>query len=141
MAVGSRCAWAAANVGAVLTQHRTDPRLGPKVLERLRDGSSPEAVIHDLESTDPDLKWRQLAVVAAAGIVTSLGGCGLSSGPVSQLMKKIEAAATASHPTSFSGRIWLYIRFSLSFRDVEDLLAERGITVSYETRSRRWVNH
>ena len=28
----------------------------------------------------------------------------------------------------------------MSFRDVEDLLAERGITVSYET-VRRWVNH
>src|SRR6516162_8975314 len=36
--------------------------------------------------------------------------------------------------------IWLYLRFTLSFRDVEDLLAERGITVSYET-IRRWVNH
>ena len=36
--------------------------------------------------------------------------------------------------------IWLYLRFTLSFRDVEDLLAERGITVSYET-VRRWVNH
>jgi putative transposase len=36
--------------------------------------------------------------------------------------------------------IWLYIRFTLSFRDVEDLLAERGIMVSYET-VRRWVNH
>jgi putative transposase len=35
--------------------------------------------------------------------------------------------------------IWLYLRFTLSFRDVEDLLAERGITVSYET-VRRWVN-
>jgi len=34
----------------------------------------------------------------------------------------------------------LYFRFTLSFRDVEDLLAERGITVSYET-VRRWVNH
>ena len=28
--------------------------------------------------------------------------------------------------------VWLYHRFTLSFRDVEDLLAERGITVSYE---------
>jgi hypothetical protein len=28
--------------------------------------------------------------------------------------------------------IWLYVRFTLSFRDVEDLLAERGIVVSYE---------
>jgi putative transposase len=38
------------------------------------------------------------------------------------------------------GAIWLYVRFTLSFRDVEDLLAERGIMVSYET-VRRWVNH
>jgi hypothetical protein len=29
--------------------------------------------------------------------------------------------------------IWLYFRFRLSFRNVEDLLAERGIAVSYET--------
>jgi putative transposase len=36
--------------------------------------------------------------------------------------------------------IWLYLRFTLGFRDVEDLLAERGIAVSYET-VRRWVNH
>jgi putative transposase len=36
--------------------------------------------------------------------------------------------------------IWLYFRFTLSLRDVEDLPAERGITVSYET-VRRWVNH
>jgi len=29
--------------------------------------------------------------------------------------------------------VWLYYRFSLSFRDVEELLAQRGIEVSYET--------
>jgi transposase-like protein len=29
--------------------------------------------------------------------------------------------------------VWLYFRFALSFRDVEDLLAQRGIKVSYET--------
>ena len=29
--------------------------------------------------------------------------------------------------------VWLYLRFSLSYRDVEDLLAERGITVAYES--------
>ena len=34
--------------------------------------------------------------------------------------------------------VWLYLRFTLSFRDVEDLLAERGLDVSYET-VRRWV--
>ena len=35
--------------------------------------------------------------------------------------------------------VWLYYRFCLSFRDVEDLLAERGIVVSYET-IRSWCN-
>lgn len=34
--------------------------------------------------------------------------------------------------------VWSYYRFNLSFRDVEDLLAERGVTVSYET-IRAWV--
>jgi putative transposase len=34
--------------------------------------------------------------------------------------------------------VWLYPRFTLSFRDVEDLLAERGLDLSYET-IRRWV--
>ena len=34
--------------------------------------------------------------------------------------------------------VWLYFRFPLSFRDVEDLLAERGIDVSYES-VRRWA--
>ena len=51
-------------------------------------------------------------------------------------------------PISYSGyrfprdviqrAVWMYLRFTLSFRDVEDQLAERGIEVSYET-IRRWV--
>jgi len=35
-------------------------------------------------------------------------------------------------PDIISYAVWLYYRFNLSHRDVEDLLAERGITVSYE---------
>src|SRR3954470_11928016 len=34
--------------------------------------------------------------------------------------------------------VWLYLRFTLSYRDVEELLAERGTETSYET-VRRWV--
>ena len=41
-------------------------------------------------------------------------------------------------PQIIQHAIWLYCRFTLSFRDVEDLLAERGLDVSYET-VRRWV--
>ena len=40
-------------------------------------------------------------------------------------------------PEIFGRAVWLYHRFTLSFRDVEDLLSERGITVSYET-IRQW---
>jgi putative transposase len=41
-------------------------------------------------------------------------------------------------PSIIQHAIWLYLRFTLSYRDVEDLLAERGLDVSYET-VRRWV--
>jgi uncharacterized Ntn-hydrolase superfamily protein len=67
MAVGGRCSWAEANVGAVLTQHRTDPRLGPGILARLKRGTAPEAAIGELEQSDPNLCWRQLAIIAADG--------------------------------------------------------------------------
>src|SRR5215212_339837 len=51
-------------------------------------------------------------------------------------------------PLSYSGyrfppeiiqrAVWMYLRFTLSFRDVEELLAERGIGVTSES-IRRWV--
>ena len=40
-------------------------------------------------------------------------------------------------PAIISHAVWLYHRFGLSFRDVEDLLAERGVTVTYEA-IRQW---
>src|SRR5215471_11801840 len=41
-------------------------------------------------------------------------------------------------PEVIQHAIWLYLRFTLSYRDVEELLAERGLDLSYET-IRRWV--
>jgi putative transposase len=40
-------------------------------------------------------------------------------------------------PQIISHTIWLYHRFTLSFRDVEEILASRGIIVSYES-IRQW---
>ncbi len=40
-------------------------------------------------------------------------------------------------PDIISHAVWLYHRFALSFRDVEELLAERGVVVTYET-IRQW---
>ena len=66
--------------------------------------------------------------------------CGHSGHPVGSGMEKISYAGYRFPPEIIHQAIWLYLRFTLSLRDVEDLLAERGVAVSYET-VRRWVNH
>ena len=48
-------------------------------------------------------------------------------------MTKISYSGYRFPPEIIHQAIWLYLRFTLSFRDVEDLLAERGIAISYET--------
>ena len=53
-------------------------------------------------------------------------------------MRKISYRRHRFPPEIIQHAVWLYFRFPLSFRDVEDLLAERGIDVSYET-VRRWA--
>lgn len=53
-------------------------------------------------------------------------------------MKPISYALLHYPPSIVQHVVWLYLRFNLSLRDVEDLLAERGLDVSYET-VRRWV--
>ena len=41
-------------------------------------------------------------------------------------------------PMIIQHAVWLYLRFTLSYRDVEELLVERGLDISYET-VRCWV--
>jgi transposase-like protein len=53
-------------------------------------------------------------------------------------MQKISYARHRFPPELIQHVVWLYFRFPLSYRDVEDLLAERDIDVSYET-ARRWT--
>ncbi|NOZ66365.1 MAG: IS6 family transposase [Alphaproteobacteria bacterium] len=53
-------------------------------------------------------------------------------------MKKISYHRHRFHPDIIKQAIWLYFRFTMSYRDVEELLAERSIDVSYET-VRRWA--
>jgi len=79
MAVGSRCVCAEADIGAVLTQHRTDPRLGPLILGDLRAGVAPDEIVRDLELRDPHLKWRQLAILAADGRGAFFNGAKITS--------------------------------------------------------------
>jgi putative transposase len=53
-------------------------------------------------------------------------------------MQPISYARHQFPPEIIRHAVWLYLRFTLSYRDVEELLAERGLEVSYET-VRRWV--
>jgi len=53
-------------------------------------------------------------------------------------MNKVSYSRHRFPPTVIHRSVWLDFHFPLSFRDVEELLAERGIDVSYET-IRRWI--
>jgi transposase-like protein len=53
-------------------------------------------------------------------------------------MMPISYARHRFPPMIIQHAVWLYLRFTLSYRDIEDLLAERGLDISYET-VRRWV--
>ncbi len=53
-------------------------------------------------------------------------------------MTKISYIRHRFPPDVIRYAVWLYFRFPLSYRDVEELLAERGIDTSYET-VRRWA--
>jgi len=53
-------------------------------------------------------------------------------------MQPISYARHRYPPEVIQHAVWLYLRFTLSYRDVEELLAERGIQTSYQT-VRRWV--
>ena len=48
-------------------------------------------------------------------------------------MKSVSYKRHRFPPEVIRYAVWLYFRFTLSLRDVEELLAERGIEVSYET--------
>ena len=53
-------------------------------------------------------------------------------------MSSISYARHQHPPTVIQHSVWLYLRFTLSYRDVEELLSQRGLDVSYES-IRRWV--
>ncbi len=66
--------------------------------------------------------------VTRQGIVTAIRASGVAGGQVAKGMKKISYKGYRFPPEIIQQAIWLYVRFTLSFRDVEDLLAD----ASYE---------
>ena len=72
--VGSMVSWAEAGVGAVATQSFVDPAYGPRGLELMRGGLSPEQALAALTSVDEGREVRQVAFVDEEGRVAAHTG-------------------------------------------------------------------
>ncbi len=67
IAVGARCIYAKAGVGAIATQASTDPRLGITGMKLLEMGFSASKVLAELMTSDPYIAKRQLSIVDKDG--------------------------------------------------------------------------
>src|SRR3954468_19107616 len=67
--VGSIVSWARSGVGAVATQSVAEPAYGPRLLGRLEGGEEPEGALAAELAADGSARFRQVAVVDAAGRV------------------------------------------------------------------------
>ncbi len=82
MAAGFRAAFVGPDVGVVLSQARSDPRLGVLGLERLKAGSTAAETLADMIASTPHAEWRQLAVLDREGGTAHFTGahCTLAKG-------------------------------------------------------------
>jgi len=74
MAAGGRVPFVAPGVGVVLSQARSDPRLGLLGLRRLEASRSAEEALADMIASTPHSAWRQLGVVDREGGVAVFTG-------------------------------------------------------------------
>jgi uncharacterized Ntn-hydrolase superfamily protein len=74
IAVGSVVPWAKAGVGAIATQSYANTTYGPKGLELLAKGETPEAVLKKLTAEDKGAAERQVGIVNAKGEAATFTG-------------------------------------------------------------------
>jgi uncharacterized Ntn-hydrolase superfamily protein len=74
IAVGARVPWTRTDVGAVVTQHTTDPRLGTRSLDLLAAGRSASEALEEVMATAVAPDARQLAVVDGKGRAAVFSG-------------------------------------------------------------------
>ncbi|AHF77253.1 hypothetical protein Sant_2208 [Sodalis praecaptivus] len=67
IAVGARCPWVRAGVGAVATQNITLPALGPRILDRLQEGDTVDAALKAGLASDTYSHYRQVTVLSVDG--------------------------------------------------------------------------
>ncbi|MBF8743903.1 MULTISPECIES: DUF1028 domain-containing protein [Pseudomonas] len=74
IAVGARCPWVRAGVGAVATQNITLPALGPQVLDALERGQVPGAALDQVLTANGWSEYRQVTVIDSQGEVALFTG-------------------------------------------------------------------
>lgn len=74
VAVGARCPFATAGLGAVVTQNRTHPLIGPRALSLLEAGVTGDAAARQAAETFEFPEWRQVALVDATGRIGTYHG-------------------------------------------------------------------
>lgn len=74
IAAGARCPFVEGGIGAVVTQNRTHPLIGPKALDLLRGGAAASDIAERAAGAFPFPEWRQVAVVDAHGRVSAFSG-------------------------------------------------------------------
>jgi uncharacterized Ntn-hydrolase superfamily protein len=67
LAVGSRCVRLAHGRGAMLSQHRTDSRLGDLGISMLAEGESADRVVAKVCASTDDIEWRQIGALDSEG--------------------------------------------------------------------------
>jgi len=73
-AVGARCGYARAGVGAVASQNITDPTLGPWLLDLMAGGASAQQAVEQVVAAAPHVQFRQLTAIDAAGRTAAFEG-------------------------------------------------------------------
>jgi len=73
-AVAARCAYARARIGAVASQNITDPTLGDRGLDLMQGGASAVNAVDEIVATTPNIEYRQLTAIDAAGKTHAFSG-------------------------------------------------------------------
>jgi uncharacterized Ntn-hydrolase superfamily protein len=95
MAVGSRCIHVAPNVGAIITQASTNPRLGHLGLSLLRAGHSATRVLEEIAASDQFVERRQLGCVDLTGLAAARTGTGNRPWAGHRVDRNVAVAANA----------------------------------------------
>lgn len=74
LAVGARCVRLAHGKGAMLSQHRTDSRLGDLGIALLAEGKTAQDTVSEVCNSSADIEWRQIGALDAKGRASAYHG-------------------------------------------------------------------